>query len=73
MVGEDDWAAECSNGTNVIKAAHREILSVLSRCDAVHHLHLHNTIGDINEFRFPQEANAKPHNDHQPPLPPPII
>lgn len=56
-IGEGNWAATCSDSTNVTKASRRELVNViptiLDLCDAVHHLH--NTIGDINklpDFRF---------------------
>jgi hypothetical protein len=56
-IGFDNWAATCSDSTNVTKAARREatniVATMLDLCDAVHHLQ--NTIGDINklqEFKF---------------------
>jgi len=56
-IGESNWAAACSDSTNVTKAAHRETTNIvptmLNLNDAVHHIH--NTIGDINklpEFKF---------------------
>jgi hypothetical protein len=51
-IGEGNWAAACSDSTNVTKAARREtvhiVTTMLDLCDAVHHLH--NTIGDINKL-----------------------
>lgn len=51
-IGIENWAAACSDSTNVTKAARREVVNVIATmlniCDAIHHLH--NTIGDINKL-----------------------
>jgi hypothetical protein len=56
-VGVENWAAACSDSTNVTKAARREVVNVITTMlnlrDAIHHLH--NTIGDVNklpDFKF---------------------
>lgn len=63
-IGENNWAAACSDSTNVTKAAQREtvniITTILDLCDAIHHLH--NTIGDINkllELKFVRSFSCK--------------
>ncbi|KAJ6607061.1 ribonuclease H-like domain-containing protein [Mycena sp. CBHHK59/15] len=51
-IGENKWAATCSDSTNVTKAARRNLVAVVPTmqdlCDCVHHIH--NTIGDINKL-----------------------
>lgn len=51
-VGELQWAATCSDSTNVTKAVCweiiKEIVTMLNLNDCIHHLH--NTIGDINKI-----------------------
>lgn len=51
-VGEPNWAAVCSDSTNVTLASRRLVHSlvetILNLNDAIHHFH--NTIGDINNL-----------------------
>ena len=51
-VGELQWAATCSDSTNVTKAVCweiiKEIVTMLNLNDYIHHLH--NTVGDINKI-----------------------